>query len=225
MTGPDGDTANSTPPAGRAARGRTTVLGLTGGIGMGKSTVAAMFRDLGVPVHDADASVHALYAPGGAAVGPVGAAFPGAVRDDGEGPFVDRTALSALVVGRPDAMRRLEGIVHPLVRAEEGHFLRENADAPLVVLDIPLLFETGADARVDRVVVVSAPEAVRRARVLARPGMTPAKLDAIVAKQVPDGVKRSRADHIIDTAASLQRTRAEVAALVDGLLGRADGNE
>ena len=208
----------SRAPTGKAARGRTgaptIVLGLSGGIGMGKSTVAAMFRDLGVPVHDADGSVHRLYAAGGAAVGPVGAAFPEAIRNDGDGPFVDRAALSPLVVGRPDAMTRLEGIVHPLVRAEEERFLDAHADAPLVVLDIPLLFETGAEGRVDRVAVVSAPDPVRRARVLARPGMTAEKLDAIVARQVPDDAKRSRADHIIDTGTTLDETRAQVADLV-----------
>ena len=185
---------------------------------MGKSTVADMFRDLGVPVHDADASVHRLYAKGGAAVGPVGAAFPGAVRDGA----IDRAALSPLVVGQPDAMKRLERIVHPLVRAEEKRFLADNASAPLVVLDIPLLFETGADARVDRTVVVSAPESVRRARVLLRPGMTADKLDAIIAKQVPDEAKRSRAHHIIDTGVTLDETRGQVAALVDELLGHGE---
>ena len=209
-----------TPPT--AAAGSRTgplVLGLTGGIGMGKSTVASMMRDLGVPVHDADASVHRLYAAGGAAVGPVGEAFPGAVRDGA----VDRAALSSLVVGRPDAMGRLERIVHPLVRAEEERFLRENAEVPLVVLDIPLLFETGADARVDRVAVVSAPDAVRRARVLARPGMTAHKLDAIVARQVPDGEKRQRAHHIIDTGTTLDETRNEVAVLIRELTQRPEG--
>ena len=195
---------------------RPLVLGLTGGIGMGKSTVAAMFRDLGVPVHDADATVHRLYAPGGGAVGAVGAAFPGAVRDGA----VDRPALSALVVGRPEAMKRLEAIVHPLVRAEEERFLASHRDAPLVVLDIPLLFETGGDARVDRVAVVSAPEDVRRARVLARPGMTLDKLDGIVAKQTPDGEKRSRAHHIVDTGTALDETRTQVARLVAALADR-----
>ena len=178
---------------------------------MGKSTVAGMFRDLGVPVHDADAAVHRLYGPGGAAVGPVGEAFPGTVGADGA---IDRAALSAAVVGRPDAMKRLEAIVHPLVRAEEAAFLGAHADAPLVVLDVPLLFETGGEARVDRVVVVSAPDHVRRQRVLARPGMTEAKLDALIARQVPDEAKRSRAHHIIDTGTTIEDTRAAVEALV-----------
>ena len=193
----------------------TLVLGLTGGIGMGKSTVAAMLREEEVPVHDADATVHALYAPGGAAVGPVGDAFPGTVRDGA----VHRAALSAAVVGRPDAMKRLEAIVHPLVRAAERAFLAAHADAPVVALDIPLLFETGAEGRVDRVAVVSAPEPVRRARVLARPGMTAAKYEAIVARQVPDAEKRARANHVIDTGTSLGETRAAVAALVASLRG------
>ena len=199
----------------------TLRLGLTGGIGMGKSTVAAMLREEGVPVHDADASVHALYAPGGAAVGRVGEAFPGTVRDGA----VDRAALSAAVVGRPAAMERLEGIVHPLVREAERAFLAAHADAPLVALDIPLLFETGAEARLDRVVVVSAPEPVRRARVLARPGMTAQTYEAIVARQVPDAEKRARANHVIDTGTSLDETRAAVAALVAGLRAEAAHDE
>ena len=186
------------------------VVGLTGGIGMGKSTVAAMFRDLAVPVHDADGAVHRLYAAGGAAVGPVGAAFPGAVRSGA----IDRAALSAIVVGDADAMGRLEGIVHPLVRAEETAFLAAHAREPVAVLDIPLLFETGGDARVDETVVVSAPEPMRRARVLSRPGMTKNKLDAIVARQVPDAEKRARATHVIDTGVGLDETRAAVAVLV-----------
>lgn len=190
-------------------------MGLTGGIGMGKSTVASMFRDLGVPVHDADASVHRLYGLGGAAVEPVGAAFSGTVREGA----IDRVALSGAVVGKPEAMRRLEAIVHPLVRAEEAAFLEANADAPLVVLDVPLLFETGGERRVDRVVVVSAPDAVRRARVLARPGMTAEKLDALIVRQVPDADKRARADHVVDTGTTLDATRAQVAALVTELTG------
>ena len=195
--------------------GRPLVVGLTGGIGMGKSTVAAMFRARGVPVHDADAAVHRLYGPGGAAVGPVGEAFPGAVRDGA----VDRAALGRLVLDDGDAMPRLEAIVHPLVRREEEAFLRAagEAGAPVAVLDIPLLFETGAEGRADRVVVVSAPDPVRRARVLARPGMTPAKLDAIVARQTPDADKRARADHVIDTGGALAGTERAVAALVERL--------
>ena len=199
------------------------VIGLTGGIGMGKSTVAAMFRDRGVPVHDADASVHRLYAPGGAAVGLVGEAFPGTVREGA----VDRAMLGAAVVGNAEAMRRLEGIVHPLVRAEEDAFLaRAEADGePIALLDIPLLFETGGDGRVDRVIVVSAPEEIRRERVLARPGMTEEKLHVIVAKQTPDREKRLRAHHVIDTGTALEETRAAVDRLVDALRGAATGDE
>ena len=224
---PDGE-----PSAGGAARsgtGRPFVLGLTGGIGMGKSTVAAMIRARGVPVHDADATVHALYAPGGAAVGPIGAAFPDAVRGAEGERAVDRAALSAAVLGRPEAMARLEGIVHPLVRAAERDFLTAHADAPLVVLDIPLLFETGADARVDAVAVVSAPEPVRRARVLARPGMTREKYAAIVARQTPEAERLARAHHVIDTGVALSGTEVAVDALLRRLApaaprdDRADG--
>ena len=203
-----GAVSRGSATGGGSAPRRPLIVGLTGGIGMGKSTVAAMFADLGAPVHDADAAVHRFYGPGGAAVGPIGAAFPGTVRDHA----VDRAALSAAVVGQPDAMKRLEQIVHPLVRAEEETFLAraKEAGAPFVVLDIPLLFETGGNARVDETVVVSAPEAVRRARVLARPGMTEEKLDAIIARQMPDSEKRLRATHVIDTGATLGETRAAV---------------
>jgi dephospho-CoA kinase len=173
------------------------LLGLTGGIGMGKSETARIFRRLGVPVHDADACVHALYAKGGRAVGPIGAAFAGTVADGA----VDRTALAAEVVGKPDRMARLEAIVHPLVRAEEETFLERqaSAEAPVVVLDIPLLYETGRESSLDAVAVVSAPPAVQRERVAGRPGMTPDKLAALLARQVPDVEKRARADFVIET--------------------------
>ena len=217
MTGPAEPSRSplAPSPAPPSPPARPLVVGLTGGIGMGKSTVADMFRRAGVPVHDADASVHALYAKGGAAVEPVGEAFAGTVREGA----VDRAALSEAVIGSPERMARLEAIVHPLVRAEEERFLadaRERGD-PFVVLDIPLLFETEADARVDTIVVVSAPEAVRRARVLARPGMSAGKLDAIVARQVPDRDKRERAHHIIDTGVGLEETERAVRGLVDRL--------
>ena len=192
--------------------GRPLVVGLTGGIGMGKSTVAAMFERAGAPVHDADAVVHRLYATGGTAVEPIRAAFPGSIRNDA----VDRAALSRAVLNDPEALARLEAIVHPLVRAEERAFLdaaRESGE-PVVVLDIPLLFETGAQSRVDRIVVVSTPDEVRRARVLARPGMTEAKLDAIIARQTPEADKRAGAHHIIDTGVSEDETEAAVRALV-----------
>lgn len=180
---------------------------------MGKSTTAQIFRELGVPVHDADAAVHALY--GAEGVAPVEAAFPG-VTQDGR---IDRTLLGARVLGDEAAMKRLEAIVHPLVHAREKAFLEaaETAGAPIAVLDIPLLFETGGENRVDAVLVVSAPETVQRARVLARPGMTEEKFAAILARQVPDCEKRRRADHVIDTGHGLDRARVAVAALLDDL--------
>lgn len=186
------------------------LIGLTGSIGMGKSETARMLRRLGVPVYDADAAVHALYARGGAAVGPIGAAFPKAVRDGA----VDRGLLAAEVLGDEAAIRRLERIVHPLVRRSQMRFLRRARAARrgLVVLDIPLLFETGGEKRVDRVVVVSAPASVQRARVLRRPGMNADKLASILARQVPDAEKRRRADFVIPTGRgkrdALQKLRA-----------------
>lgn len=177
--------------------GRTATLGLTGSIGMGKSTAAGMFRRLGVPVHDADAAVHALFRKGGAAVGPVGEAFPEAIRDGA----VDRAVLGQAVFGDAERLARLEAIVHPLVRRMSDRFLRQARArrAPLAVFDVPLLFETGAEARYDAVAVVSAPAFVQAQRVLARPGMTPARLAAIRARQTPDAEKRRRADFILPT--------------------------
>ncbi|NBC96970.1 MAG: dephospho-CoA kinase, partial [Deinococcus-Thermus bacterium] len=172
------------------------VLGLTGSIAMGKSTAAAMLRRIGVPVHDSDAAVHALTGPGGAAVPAIAAAFPGTVTATATGAAVDRRALGARVFGDPAALARLEAILHPLVRARSHAFLCRQARhrMPVVVLDIPLLFETGAEARCDRVLVVSAPAFLQRARVLARPGMTEAKLAGILARQMPDAEKRRLAD-------------------------------
>lgn len=195
------------------------VIGLTGSIGMGKSTVARMFAEEGAPAFDSDAAVHALYAQGGAAVAPVAAAFPGVERDGA----IDRAALSPLVVDNPEAMRRLEAIVHPLVREAQADFLRRNREAGVkaVVLDIPLLFETGAAGAFDKIVVVSAPAEIQRARVLARPGMTPEKFESLLARQVPDAEKRARADFVIDTGGSLEATRAQVRAVLDAL-GEAD---
>jgi len=185
-------------------------LGLTGSIGMGKSTVAAMFADFGVPVFDADAAVHRLQGPAGRLVAAIEAAFP-----DTTGPTgVDRTALGEAVLGDPEALRRLERIVHPAVAEERTAFLAAHADAPLVVFDVPLLFETGGDRNVDQVVVVSASAEVQRARVLARGGMTAARLDAILARQMPDAEKRARADHVIATDVPMADTRAQVEALV-----------
>jgi dephospho-CoA kinase len=163
------------------------IVGLTGSIGMGKSTTSAMFQAEGVPVYDADAAVHALYAKGGAAVTPVEAAFPGVVVDGA----IDRAKLSAQVVGKPEALKRLEAVVHPLVGESRKVFFEAAAavNAPLVILDIPLLFETGGERNVAAVIVVSAPEAVQRERVMARADMTAEKLDAILARQLPDAEK------------------------------------
>jgi dephospho-CoA kinase len=184
------------------------VIGLTGSIGMGKSTTAALFRDEGVPVFDSDAAVHALYK--GRAAPLVEARFPGVARDG----VVDRPALGAKVIGDPAAMRDLERIVHPLVKEERAIFLAEahGAGAAVAVLDIPLLYETGAEAEVDLVVVVSAPESVQKARVLARPGMTPERFAGIVEKQMPDAEKRRRADIVIETGAGLDVARDHVRA-------------
>ena len=197
-------------------KNRPFVLGLTGSIGMGKSATAAMFSARGVPVHDSDAAVHALYGPGGAAARAIGAAFPGTLTPEGG---VDRPALRAAVLGDAEELRRLEAIVHPLVGAQARAFLARHRAAPLVVLDIPLLFETGGQARCDAVLVVTAPPEVQRARVLARPGMTADALDAILAKQMPDAEKRARADHVIDTSRGFAATEAEVARLVVRLTG------
>jgi dephospho-CoA kinase len=191
------------------------LVGLTGSIGMGKSETAKMFAALGVPVYDADAAVHALYAKGGAAVAPIGEAFPGVVRAGA----VDRAALSQAVLGKPDEFKKLESIIHPLVAKVQLEWLEaQRAEgAGLVVLDIPLLFETGGEARVDKVVVVSAPAEVQRERVLAREGMTADKLDAILAKQVPDAEKRAKADYVVDTSRGLDDARAQVKAIVEDL--------
>jgi dephospho-CoA kinase len=191
------------------------VLGLTGSIGMGKSTTAKMFKEAGVPVHDSDETVHRLYA--GKAAPLIEEAFPGTARDGA----VDRGLLAAQVLGRPDAMRKLEAIIHPLVRADADAFVARHREAktPLVVLDIPLLFETGGRSRVDKVVVVTAPPEVQRERVLARPGMTEEKLDAILASQVPDAEKRRQADFIIDSGQGLEAARAEVARIIADLTG------
>lgn len=186
------------------------VVGLTGSIGMGKSTVAAMFADLGAPVFDADAVVHALQGPGGRIVPAIEAAFPGTTGPSG----VDRPALSAAVLNDDASMRRLEAIVHPAVGEERARFFADHPDAPIVVLDIPLLFETGGDARVDKVVVVSASSEVQRARVLARSGMSAAKFEPILARQMPDAEKRARADFVIATDVPLEQTRDAVARVV-----------
>ena len=189
------------------------IIGLTGSIGMGKSTVAAMFEQLGVPVFDADAEVHRLQGPRGALLPAIETAFPGTTGPSG----VDRGKLGAQVFGDDAALARLEAIVHPAVASARQAFLIEHAGQPIVVFDIPLLFEQGGAAQVDQVVVVSAPAEVQRARVLARPGMTPEKFAQILSRQVPDADKRARADHVVDTGAALTDTRAQVARLVSTL--------
>ncbi len=182
------------------------ILGLTGSIGMGKSTTANFFRAAGVPVHDSDAVVHQLYE--GEAVAPVEAAFPGVA----VGGRIDRAKLAERLVGNPDAIRKLEAIVHPLVRAVSERFIAEQAarGARVIVLDIPLLFETGGASRVDAVVVVSAPAEVQRARVLSRDGMTAARLDALLTRQMSDAEKRARAHFVVDSSRSFDSARAQV---------------
>ena len=194
------------------------LIGLTGSIGMGKSETAKMFRDEGVPVYDADAAVHKLYEKGGKAVEPLRAAFPSAIVDDA----VDRKALSRAVIGMPDEMKKLEAIVHPLVGEAQIEFLRANMEAghEIAVLDIPLLYETGGETRVDVVVVVSAPYDIQKTRVLARPDMDEAKFAAIHAKQVPDEEKRKRADFVVESDKGLDHARGQVARIVEALKGR-----
>jgi dephospho-CoA kinase len=191
------------------------VLGLTGSIGMGKSTVAKMFAEEGAPAFDSDAAVHALYAKGGAAVAAVAAEFPTAIRDGA----VDRAALSPLVLDDPAALKRLEQVVHPFVRQAQVDFAETQraAGADIVVFDIPLLLEGKNADLVDTIVVVSAPPEIQRARVLARPGMTEEKYAQILARQMPDAEKRARADFVIDTGVSFDETRAQVRAVLDAL--------
>ena len=192
---------------------RPFVLGLTGSIGMGKSAVAQMLDEMGVPVFDADACVRSLQGPGGLLIPAIEAAFPGTTGSEG----VDRAKLGAAVFGDDAALTRLESIVHPAVAQKRAEFLAENSDAPLVVFDIPLLFEKTGRAGIDAVAVVSAPAHLQRERVLARPGMTVEKFDSILARQKPDADKRALADHIIDTGTTLERTRDQTRALVDQL--------
>jgi len=186
------------------------VLGLTGSIAMGKSTVGTFFAESGVPVYDADAVVHRLYA--GVAAPLIEAAFPATTADG----TVDRARLAERVIGDPAALRRLEAIVHPLVRREEEQFLAkaEAGGAPVAVLDIPLLFETGGEKRCDAVVVVSAPAETQRARVMGRPGMTEEKFNELLAKQMPDAEKRRRADFVVDTSQDFDSTRAQIRAIL-----------
>jgi dephospho-CoA kinase len=190
-------------------------LGLTGSIGMGKSTVASMFAEEGVPVFDADAVVHRLQGPGGALIEEIERAFPGTAGAAG----VDRPLMAARVLGDAAALARLEAIVHPAVAAERAAFLETHRAAPVVLLDIPLLFEKGGWSEVDKIAVVSAPAEVQRARVLARPGMSEARFEQILNLQMPDEEKRARADFVIPTGGSLEETRACVRAIVAGLRG------
>ena len=193
------------------------VLGLTGSIGMGKSAAADMLRRMGVPVHDADAAVHAILAGDRAAVDAIGTRFPGTV----SGGAVDRQALGAAVFADPAARRDLEAIVHPRVRAATRRFLDKHArlGTPLVVLDIPLLYETGADARVDAVIVVSAPPRIQRQRVMRRPGMTPERFAGILASQIPDAEKRRRADFVVETGLGKGYTFRALKRIVETLRG------
>ena len=186
------------------------ILGLTGSIGMGKSAVAAMLRELGVPVFDADAAVHELQGPDGACLAPIEQAFPGTTGPDG----VDRQKLGAAVFGDPAKLKLLEAIVHPEVAEMRSAFLADTAEALLIVFDIPLLFERTGRHGLDAVAVVSAPAVMQRKRVLSRPGMSVEKFEKILALLVPDADKRARADFVIDTGVPLARTRAQVAALV-----------
>ncbi|CDO34584.1 dephospho-CoA kinase [Novosphingobium sp. KN65.2] len=192
---------------------RPRILGLTGSIGMGKSTVAQMLRDLGVPVFDADAAVHELQGPGGRLLPAIEEAFPGTTGAQG----VDRPKLGAAVFGDREKLARLEAIVHPAVAEMRQDFLQKNAGKALIVFDIPLLYEKGGAQGVDAVAVVSAPAEAQRERVLARPGMTEEKFEQILSLQVPDAEKRARADHVIETGTSLAETREQVARLVAAL--------
>lgn len=202
---------------------RPLVIALTGSIGMGKSTTAQMFAEHGIPVWDADAAVHRLYAPGGAAVAPVAARFPEALGADGG---IDRAALRQIIARDPAALDALNAIVHPLVAADRAAFIERAAAEghDMVLVDIPLLFETGAEGLADVVVVVSAPPELQRARVLARPGMTEEHLNTILARQMPDPDKRARADHVVITD-TLEHARAQVAAIVAALRQRTGQQE
>ena len=193
-------------------------IALTGSIGMGKSTVARMFERAGVPVFDADAEVRRLQAPGGALVDAIAQRFPGSV----QGGAVDREALSALVLGKADELAALEAIVHPAVHQARTRFILDHGDAAALLFDIPLLFETGGEGAFDKVIVVTAPEDMQRERVLSRPGMTADKLDALLARQLPDADKRARADFVIDTSGPLDQTERQVEHIL-ACLGLAPG--
>lgn len=189
------------------------IIGLTGSIGMGKSTVAAMFERAGIPIFDADAEVRAMQGPGGELIPAIEAAFPGSTGPMG----VDRDALGKLVFANSDKLKKLEQIVHPAVGLKRAQFMEANADAKLILFDIPLLFEGSGHAQVDHIVVVSAPAEVQRERVLARDGMTVEKFEHILGLQTPDVEKRERADHVIDTGVSFEETQDQVRALIETL--------
>lgn len=191
-------------------RKRPLIIGLTGSIGMGKSTVADMFAEAGVPIYNADAEVHKLQGPGGALVEAIEARFPGTTGPEG----VNRAELGNRVLGQPGELAALEAIIYPELAKQRQAFFDTHADAPMLLFDIPLLFEKGGVHDVDVVVVVSAPAEVQRARVLARPGMTEEKLDHILSLQMPDAEKRARADHVIDTGTPIAETRAAVKSLI-----------
>jgi dephospho-CoA kinase len=201
---------------------RPLLIGLTGSIGMGKSETARLFARLGIPVHDADAAVHRLYEPGGAAVGAIAAAFPTCVNNG----RVDRACLAARLRSDRSAFSTLENIVHPLVAADQRSFIETAADAgaEMVVLDIPLLFETGREAEMDAIVVVSAPRNVQRLRVLTRPGMSEETLDNILARQIPDVDKRARAHFVVETSNGLDHAFEQVKLIVAALKERAKAN-
>ena len=200
---------------------KPAIIGLTGSIGMGKSTVAAMFKRAGVPVFDADAAVRAMQGPDGELVAAIEAAFEGSTDASG----VLREKLGALVFGNKEQLARLEAIVHPAVARRRAAFLAENADTPLVIFDIPLLYEKGGADAMDAVVVVSAPAEEQRRRVLARGGMTEAKFEDILALQTPDAEKRARADYVIDTGVPLAETERQVRELAEELRGRFAGSK
>jgi dephospho-CoA kinase len=192
------------------------VVGLTGSIGMGKTTTGRLFEEAGVPVWDADAAVHRLYGPDEPGSRAIARLVPGAVGAAG----VDRAALREAIAADPDLLARVESAVHPLVAADRAAFIAANRDAPLIVLDIPLLFETGGEAEVDAVVVATAPGAVQRERVLARPGMDEAQFERILSRQVPDEEKRRRADHVVRTDQGVDRARQTVLSIIGELTGR-----
>ena len=199
-----------TSPQTKSDKSGPIIIGLTGSIGMGKSTVAAMFESAGVPIFDADAEVRAMQGPGGELIPAIEAAFPGSTGADG----VDREALGRLVFADKEKLAALEAIVHPAVGGNRAKFLADNADTPMILFDIPLLFEGSGHAGVDHIVVVSAPAEVQRERVLARPGMTVEKFEHILGLQTPDAEKRSRADYVIDTGTTLAETQAQVDQIV-----------